>query len=308
MTEFKVNKLITLKFRYPNTEIYVNGRYFMLCKRLLLNIPKRDLGQYEKIDSIDEAAEVYDHSIYKHEIFKEDGVPDIDNAENFSLIRPEEEFWGHCSNLQVWVEHDYDTRLMKSNLAFPLLEQLTKVGEKKAQIKFKEEIIARLISGYEPIIEYLFVEAYIEHLSNEELILGILDPQEAEILLQLQRNLDITFKFVPSIDRGIAPIDVRKIKKIRKFTVKNKRVQGLEFTFNELVKLPNEIQNLKSLKHLRLYGDYANLNSNDIKIAIQKLKRIEKIWLRSQLAKNLENSSLKDLKKIGKEICSFLFQ
>ena len=81
----------------------------MQCKRLVLNIPKSEIKQYNRIESIDEAAEIYEHTIYQHEIFKDNGLPDIENDENFTLIEPEEEFWGHCSNLQVWVEHDYDT-------------------------------------------------------------------------------------------------------------------------------------------------------------------------------------------------------
>jgi hypothetical protein len=96
MLEFKVNDYVSLKFNYPDTEIYINGKYFMQC---------------------------------------------------FSLIDTEEEFWGHCSNLQAWSEHDYDTRLLKVNLAFPLLEQLAEAGDNLARIKFKEEILKRLLSG-----------------------------------------------------------------------------------------------------------------------------------------------------------------
>jgi len=29
------------------------------------------------------------------------------------LLSPEEEFKGHCSNLQVWVENDYDSKAWK---------------------------------------------------------------------------------------------------------------------------------------------------------------------------------------------------
>ena len=153
MYEFKVNDLISLKFRYPTTEIYISGKYFRQCKRLILNIPKSELKQYDRIDSIDEAVEVYDHYVREHEIFKGNGVPDVENDENLSLIRPEEEFWGHCSNLQVWSEHDYDTRLLKANLAFPLLEKLAKKGDKLAQIKLREEILKRLLSGSEILIQ-----------------------------------------------------------------------------------------------------------------------------------------------------------
>jgi hypothetical protein len=147
MLEFKVNDYVSLKFNYPDTEIYINGKYFMQCKRLMLNIPKSELKKYKNVEFIDEAADIYNHSVYEHQILKNNGIPEVENDENFSLIDTEEEFWGHCSNLQAWSEHDYDTRLLKVNLAFPLLEQLAEAGDNLARIKFKEEILKRLLSG-----------------------------------------------------------------------------------------------------------------------------------------------------------------
>ena len=72
-------------------------------------------------------------------------------------------------NLQVWAEYNYDTRLLKSDLAFPLLKKLVDVGDIKAEKVFKEEIAKRLSSGYYNIIEYLFEQDYIKYLGNKEL-------------------------------------------------------------------------------------------------------------------------------------------
>ena len=310
MNEFKVNDLISLKFSYPTTEIYVAGKYFMQCKRLILNIPKSDFKRFNSIDSIDEAVEVYEHNIRDHEIFKGDGIPEVENDENFSLIRPEEEFWGHCSNLQVWSEHDYDTRLLKANLAFPLLEKLAKAGDKLAQIKFKEEILKRLLSGSESVVEYLFVESYQDCLSNEELLFGLLEPKEAELLMAIQRKLNVVFKFVPTIDRDIGfdpPVNLEEIRRIRKFSIENQSVKGLEMKFSEIIKLSVEAYSFKRLKQLRMYGNFSELNSNEIIKSIQKLKGIEEIFLSSRLVKDLDNTSLKNLKKIGKEIHPLMF-
>lgn len=310
MQEFKVNDLISLRYRYRRTEIYVNGKYFMQCKRLILNIPKSDFKRFKSIDSIDEAAEVYDHYVRDHEILKGDGIPDIENDESFSLIKPEEEFWGHCSNLQVWSEHDYDTRLLKANLAFPLLEKLAKAGDKLAQIKFKEEILNRLLSGSETVIEYLFVESYQDCLSNEELLTGLLETNEAETLLVIQQKLNVVFKFVPTIDRDIEfnpPVNTKEIERIRKFCTEDNYVKGLELKFSEIPKLPIEDYNLKRLKQIRMYGNFSDLNSNDIIETIQKLKGIEEIFLSYGLVKDLENTSLKNIKKIGKKIHPLLF-
>lgn len=154
---FKVNKYITLKFEEGITKIYVNDQFFNQCRSLVLNIPIRESSHFDNLDSIDEIAEVLKSS----EVYE---------------ISPASEFWGHCSNLQTWVEYNYDTRLLHSNLSFPLLKRLTEVGDSLAKRKFKEEIAKRLESGYPPVIRYLDEEGYLNYLSAEELKLTILNP------------------------------------------------------------------------------------------------------------------------------------
>lgn len=309
MKEFKVNEFISLRFQYPHTEIYINGKYFMQCKRLVLNIPKTKIEQYNNIESVDEATEMYDHTLYESQVLQDDGAPEIENDENFSLIPPQEEFWGHCSNLQVWGEHNYDTRLLKANLAFPLLKRLAKTGDNLAQVKFKEEILKRLLSGSESVIEYLFVEGYQDYLNNEEIIFGLLETREAEVLIEIQQKANVEFKFVPSIDRDIGfnpPINLEKVRKVRKFSIERNYIKGLNLKFNELVKLSNKILNLKNLKQIRLHGNFSELNTNEIIETIQRLKGIEEIFLNSRLIKKLDNTSLKEIKKIGIKISPIL--
>ena len=53
-----------------------------------------------------------------------------------NTITPEQEFWGHRSNIQAWVECEYDTRLLHSNLSFPLLKALSDAGDPKAKAIF----------------------------------------------------------------------------------------------------------------------------------------------------------------------------
>lgn len=74
---------------------------------------------------------------------------------------PEEEFRGPCSNLAPWVENDYDTRLLHSSLAFPFLKELADHGDARAMEKFKEEVFARLCSGYPPVLSYLHEMNYV---------------------------------------------------------------------------------------------------------------------------------------------------
>lgn len=269
----------------------------MQCKRLVLNIPKSDLKQYNRIESIDEAAEAYDHYIRDHQILKDAGLSEVENDENFSLIRPEEEFWGHCSNLQVWSEHDYDTRLLKVNLAFPLLERLVKTGDNLAQIKFKEEILKRLLSGSESVVEYIFVGGYQDYLSNEELLFGLLSSEEAETLINLQTELEIKFKFVPSVNRGLE-ITWKEKKIIRKFSTNNKRVSGLDLSNCKLYELPDNIFKLKLVKVINIERNPSfNMTLDYFKDITNKLKHLKIIVFSRNQFENLTLEIQKLFKK-----------
>jgi tetratricopeptide (TPR) repeat protein len=88
-------------------------------------------------------------------------------------LSPKEEFRGHCSNLQVWVEHDYDTCLLHRNLAFPLLKQLASIGDDKARELFCAEVEKRFKSGHPTVQMYLILEEYLLFLDRsvlEELV------------------------------------------------------------------------------------------------------------------------------------------
>ena len=94
-----------------------------------------------------------------------------------SLISPETEFWGHCSNLQAWYESNYDTRILHRNLAFPLLKRLTEEGDTVAKKVFKEEIAKRLETGHPNVVLYLIEEEYLEVLNWEEFYSVIENPR-----------------------------------------------------------------------------------------------------------------------------------
>ena len=162
MREFKVNDLITLKLEDNKTIIYVDGMQFRQCKYLLLDIPVEQISSFDEIDSVDEASEKLDHSEEPHK-------------NTISRIPPEVEFWGHCSNLQAWMENDYDTRILHSNLAFPLLRALLILGDPIAERVVKEEVAKKLIRGTFNTIRYLLIEGYFEYLSDDDvqtIILG----------------------------------------------------------------------------------------------------------------------------------------
>ena len=155
-TEYTINKYLKLRLEYGNTNIYVGGSLFKQCKYLLLDIPITNVTDYNEIDSIDEAAERLNRSMERGQPRKYYLSPDI-------------EFWGHCSNLQVWYENEYDSRILHRNLAFPLLKALVKVGDPLAKKVFKEEIALRLASGYPSVVQHLINQDYLKYLNEEEI-------------------------------------------------------------------------------------------------------------------------------------------
>jgi GTPase SAR1 family protein len=176
--EYKINAFLTLKFEYNTTNIYVGGRLFNQCKYLLFNIPIDKIKTYDRIESIDEAAEKLNRNM---EI-------------NHNLIPPETEFWGHCSNLQAWYENNYDTRILHRNLAFPLLKALAQLGDNQARRVFKEEIAKRMESGYPTVIYYLIEQGYVQILNNEELDCILENPTFIENL----KKWYFDYKHIPS--------------------------------------------------------------------------------------------------------------
>ena len=155
MKEFIVNEYITLKLEGKKTNIYVNGELFRQCRFLLINIPIEEISTFDDIESIDDAAERSRRNFEQRENQQEINIP------------PETEFWGHCSNLQVWAENNYNTRLLTRNLAFPLLKKLSSLDPKANQI-FKEEIARRFNSGNRNVIRFLIKAKYIDYLKTQE--------------------------------------------------------------------------------------------------------------------------------------------
>jgi hypothetical protein len=159
---FVINEHLSAGLVRGSTVIYVDGKRFDQCKYLLLvRVDPCDLGSRAAseasdgdhvIDSIDEAAVSLDHSM--------EPLPENPDVE----IDAKDEFWGHCSNLQAWAEHDYDTRLLHSNLSFPLLKALADAGDPVASGVFKAEVMSRLQAPFEPTRQYLVKEGYLEYL------------------------------------------------------------------------------------------------------------------------------------------------
>ena len=239
MKEFKVNSLITLRLIDGKTVLFVNNREFKQCKFLLLNIP-RNISIIEDLDSIDEIAEKLDNRLeYENEI----------------VLDPEEEFLGHCSNLQAWVENGYDTTLLHRNLAFSLLHTLSKEGDLLAKQKFKEEIVRRFKYGNYTVQAFLFEEGYLNYLSKDEILNGVLTPEDALFMERVMKNK--SYSLIPWFDLRR---DLDNHNKLF-FTVRKGRVVELELEIDRNMKeVPEGIENLTSLEKLDIYVFFSSDN------------------------------------------------
>ncbi len=155
MKIFKISDNLILKLEEDKTNIYVNGEKFLHCKYILLNFEKRNIPEYDEFENMDQ---IIKHYSRKHESDK-------------SLLSPETEFIGHCSNLQYWYENDYDLNILHSSLSIPLLRELANSGDEMARMAIKEEILLRVNSNKQnsnTVIVFL-EEEYFDYFEVEEL-------------------------------------------------------------------------------------------------------------------------------------------
>ena len=282
--EFEINKYIKLKLEAGTTNIYVKGRKFQQCMYLLLNIPVDRIEDYDEIESIDEAAETLDRSM--------EGT----HHPPFRRISPEEEFQGHCSNIQAWAENGYDTRILHRNLAFPLLKRLSEVGDPMARKVFSEEIAMRLASKHPTVTQYLTQNGYLKYLSPDEFesILDDINPSvlndltaEFKYFFQQNHNIDMVGQISYLINRLIGNFGIEHIplltSKILKNIPDNFRENFIKTVYN-LLKTRNKFPLIQYLnKHLEYFKNF-EFEYNFIKYdgRIIGIFRNEEIYLNNQ--------------------------
>jgi Leucine-rich repeat (LRR) protein len=275
-TEFKINNYLTLKLKNEKTVIYVNNERFLQCKYLLIEIPTDRINEFDDFMSIDDVSEKLDHSLEKNI------TP--------TKIPPEIEFWGHSSNLQVWAENNYDTNLLHSNLAFPLLKKLTDVGDSIAKRVFKEEIAERLTNLYTNVAQYLIQENYLEYFSIEEneIMMEILFTQIDKKYRNKQSSLleEIEIKTLLDIietnlihSKTFLTNRLKSVEKIDRethmgFLHNNKRVIALGLNRCGIEVLPSSIEFLENLEELYLTENRLNFLPSSFGNLI-KLKHVD---------------------------------
>ncbi|MHA2281327.1 MAG: leucine-rich repeat domain-containing protein [Promethearchaeota archaeon] len=232
--EFKINQHLKLKLEGGRTNIYVNNRRFMQCMYLLLNIPVRNIEDYDEVGSIDEAAAKLDRSMER----------------NHRKVPPETEFWGHCSNLQAWADNQYDTRILHRNLAFPLLKALVDAGDPLAKRKFKEEIAMRYATGHPTVIRFLTQNGYLHYLTEDEF----------ESML-----IDIDFPSIDEYSRKLLPFlnnleDPESIKQIKQQTTSFVNRFRFKYKYLILLKTLEKIPDSKRQQYIEII--YKRYKSN----------------------------------------------
>ncbi len=235
--EYQINDYLVLKLENKTTTIYVDGKQFIQCKFLLLNISSDKVRDFDDIESIDEAAERLNHDLeYQNKIRIK--------------IPPEIEFWAHCSNLQVWAEYDYNPRLLHSNLAYPLLKAITDAGDPIAKEKFKQETKLRFESLNFSTQQYLIENGYLNYFNKEErneLFKLILDEN---VWINCGYNYLNANKKTKALEsflhaRNINPINLNALLGIAQLYVQTKQYDRALQIYNEILEYYPE--NMKAL-------------------------------------------------------------
>ncbi|UCD02108.1 MAG: hypothetical protein JSV23_03575 [Promethearchaeota archaeon] len=218
MLKFTINEFLDLRLEDGKTNIYVNNELFMHCKHILLTVP---LDEIDDFNSVDEFIERSD----KHYEFSIDYTIEIS---------PETRFWVHCSNIQAWYENNYNTCLIHSNLAFPLLNKLKKAGDFLAGKVFKEEVAKRFENGNLNVIQFFLYNHYLDCLNKEEL----------ELLLE-QASSNLTINIVNQLNELLSSTlsNFRKIKELIELVL----FLDLKYNQNLIFRVFNELnENLKN--------------------------------------------------------------
>jgi hypothetical protein len=183
-SKFIINPYLSVVNDDGEIKILVNDIVVDICKNLFMNVPSEKMEEYDiyldDVRSIDELENRFEDKRREVPFIIEKGMISIDD-----------EFWAHCSVLQAWAENDYDTRLLHSSIAFPLLKQLKDCSDPRAIVAYKREIVSRFLDGS---VGYMLVtEDYIRDVDDGmmlEKLKEIFDSYNAQHCIYLYRELE----------------------------------------------------------------------------------------------------------------------
>ncbi|MHA1679719.1 MAG: hypothetical protein ACTSUE_01845 [Promethearchaeota archaeon] len=195
---FEINRYLVLKLQHGHTFIYVDGKPFGECKPILLEISSDVVHDYDEIDSIDDlilltwgCMDPYPYPYPHPYLYRDISLP------------PGTEFWVYASSLQMWYENGYNTRLLHSKLAFPLLKALAAAGDELASRIYYHELSERLRTGRPEVVFYI-LEHVIKNDDWRKISVG--DPRERA---QLFDKIHLIFDFRDSFSLERQPYLVR---------------------------------------------------------------------------------------------------
>jgi Leucine-rich repeat (LRR) protein len=228
---FRVNRFISLRLVGNKTLIYIGGKLFDQCQKIIVNLPLNGASNYESIDEF-----IYNDG----EGFSIDALYETPGSDsNFYKISPQTEFWAHCSNIQAWADNNYDTKLLSLALSFPMLKKLVELGDETAKKVFKDEIAKRFASRYPPVVKYLVLEEYLDYLNSEELEVIVSDMKKVELE---GTSLDC----------------------IPEYIYQARILEELDLADNYIEEVGDQIKNLKNLISLNLWQNQVNYLSRNI--------------------------------------------
>jgi len=305
MKTFVINRYLNLKLKDKKTYIYVGDKEILVCKKVGINILPNTISDYLKYETIDDLEEfnyTFDESV---------------------KITSETEFFVHCSNLQTWENNGYNTDLIHSSVAFPVLKKLMEVGDLSAKRVFKEEILKRFLTGNKSVQEYLILEGYIQYLSSleREMLFG----KEFFKFKTLELYVGYRIKIISSCKsrRGVR-IQNRNIiglhlygkdskTKNKLFPYQIKYFKNLEELYLEnflMLTIPKWIENLNNLNKMRLSQNHLLVIPKsigkllDLEYLSLTLNFLDKLPKEIELLENLKelDISYNSFKKFPKQI------
>ncbi|MBN2153429.1 MAG: hypothetical protein JW839_18385 [Candidatus Lokiarchaeota archaeon] len=119
-------------------QVLIAGEPFIHCRFLIARVSPTDAD----VSSIDDLARKR-----KAKKFEYGGIR--------RYLTIEEEVFAHASNIQAWADNDYDTRLLHSNISFPLLKALAEIGDAKANRVLGSEITDRIHEGNASTVAFI---------------------------------------------------------------------------------------------------------------------------------------------------------
>jgi len=118
--------------------VLIAGEPFIHCKFLIARVTPTDAD----VSSIDDLARER-----KAKKFEHGGI------RNYLTVQ--EEVFARASNIQAWADNDYDTRLLHSNISFPLLNALAEAGDAKARRVIGSEVAGRIHEGNASTVDHI---------------------------------------------------------------------------------------------------------------------------------------------------------